>query len=273
MSPPTQPNSNQVPTVTRLHSTQARPRVGIGTSLVVVVLLIALIGTLLEYFGVFNLIPDFGRRGRPYIELGVWQPAEFTDVPEDFWASADIRELAQQGIISGSSSNEFRPNQPITRAELAAMLQAAFNRNPTPGFVRSVQAVFDPETTALTGGFSDISANYWAAPAIADAKAAGFFNGYADGEFRPDQPISRANALVAIARGLGLELGSATRDSLWFYRDAAQIPEPAKDWIATATKAGIRLERSEPPLLQPQQNLTRAEAAVLIRQALRQNSQ
>ncbi|MBE9182494.1 S-layer homology domain-containing protein [Oculatella sp. LEGE 06141] len=272
MSSPT----DSSPKKTRLSHQPSRPehRNALGASLIALFLLIALISTVLEYFGVINLLPNFGRRGRPYIELGVWQPAEFTDIPEDFWASEAIEELVDQGVIKGFPNREFRPNQPITRAEFAVMVQAAFNQTPTPNFMRSIQATFNSNAVQLTGGFRDISSDFWAASAIANTAQSNFFNGFPNNEFRPDEPISKVNALVAIANGLGLDSDGATRDSLWYYRDADQIPEYAKNDVAAATEARIYLSRlSEPTFLQPTRPLTRAEAANLIQQALRHMGQ
>jgi len=270
MSPQSHTQSDNASDIRVEHSTQPRQRAGLGISLALLLLLAVLVSAIFEYFGVTNFIPNFGRRGRPSIELGVWQPVKFTDVSEGYWAEPYIEDLTQQGIVSGFPDNTFRPNQPVSRAEFAAMLQAAFNENPAPRFARSLQAVIDSESTSLTGGFTDIPPDFWAGPAIADMTKAGFFSGFPYKRFRPDQAVSRANAIAAIANGLGLDSDSATRDSLWFYRDADQIPEYAKDPVATATKAGIRLYQSDPPLLRPDQSLTRAEAAVLIHQAIEQ---
>jgi hypothetical protein len=267
MSPQTQAESNTT-SIRNQHSTQPRRRTGLGTVLSLL-LLLTLVSAIFEYFGILNLISGFGRLGKPSIELGIWQPARFTDVSETFWARPYIKDLSRRGIVRGFPDRTFQPNQPVNRAEFAAMLQAAFNQNPTPRIARSLQVFVDAESTALTGGFRDVPPDFWAGSAIADMTEAGFFSGFPDDEFRPNQPVSRANAIAAIANGLDLE--TATRDFLWFYRDATQIPEYAKDAIAAATEAGVRLYQSEPPLLQPNQNLTRAEATVLIYQALEQS--
>jgi len=233
-------------------------------------MLVAFIGLILEYFGALNLIPNFGRRGKPDLALGLWKPAQLTDVSQGNWASSYIKNMAQKGIVKGYPTGEFRPNQPATRAEFAMMLQVAFNLAPTPSLVRSVRSFFDPQAVPANGGFRDVSSEHWAASAIADVTAKGFLSGFPDGEFRPEQPISRANALVAIANGLGLKRNAATNDPLWFYRDAAQIPAYAKDQIVAATEADIRLRQLQPTLLRPNQALTRAEAATLLDQAIKQ---
>lgn len=273
MSPPVHSHPvNEMPTPA--HEPIPRKRgSGLGASIALLLLLIVAMGTVLEYFGVINLIAGFGRRGRPYIYLGAWQPAELTaDVPEDFWASDSIEALAERGIIRGFPNGEFRPSQPVTRAEFATMLDTAFNSSPTPEFVRSVWAFFNPNEEQLTGGFSDVSSDYWAASPIADTTQAGFFNGFPNDEFRPEQPISKAAALVAIANALDLDPATAMRDSLWYYQDAAEIPEYAKEGIAAAIEAGVYLGdlSAESTQLQPSQSLTRAEAAVLIHRALEQ---
>ncbi|MEI2582640.1 S-layer homology domain-containing protein [Scytonema sp. PRP1] len=273
MSPPVHSHPvNKTPTPAN-EPIHRKRRSGLGASLVLLLLLLVALGTVLEYFGVINLIAGFGRRGRPYIHLGTWQAAELTaDVPEDFWASDSIEALAEQGIIRGFPNGEFRPSQPVTRAEFATMLDTAFNSSPTPEFARSVWAFLSPDEEQLTGGFSDVSSDYWAASAIADTTQAGFFSGFPNGEFRPEQPISKAASLVAIANALDLDPATAMRDSLWYYQDAAEIPEYAKEDVAAAIEAGVYLgDFSVGSIqLQPNQPLTRAEAAVLIHRALEQ---
>jgi hypothetical protein len=266
MSPQTHPNSAETTNETYPARGHRRSS-GTGTSIALLLLVIALAGAMLEYFGVINLIPNFGRRGRPYIELGSWQPAKFSDVPDNYWASPYINDLAQRGVIKGLASNQFHPAQPITRAQFASMLQAAFDSTPTPRFIRSIESFFSPNPA---GQFQDVPQDFWAAPAIADAVDTGFLSGFPNNEFHPTQPVSRVNALVAIANGLNLTASS--RNAIWFYQDAPQIPDYAKEAVAAATEAGIRLRQSEPPLLRPNQNLTRAEAAVLIDRALQQQA-
>lgn len=246
---------------------------GLGVSLALLLFLLVALGTVLEYFGVINLIAGFGRRGKPYIYLGAWQATELTaDVPEGFWANDSIEALAERGIVRGFPNGEFCPSQPVTRAEFATMLDVAFNSSPTPEFVRSVWAFFNPNEEQLTGGFSDVSSGYWAASAIADTTQAGFFSGFPNNEFRPAQPISKVAALVAIANALDLDPATAMRDSLWYYQDAAEIPEYAKEDVAAAIEAGVYLGdlSVESIQLQPNQPLTRAEAATLIHRALKQ---
>lgn len=238
----------------------------VAASLAVLLLLLAIIGTVLEYFGVTNVVPHFGRMGRPYLELGVWEPAEFTDVPDDYWARPYIERLGRQGIIRGFPNGEFRPEDTVTRAEFAAMLRNAFIPSPTPGFVRSIGSVLGADDQDR---FADVPSDFWAYPAIADIRDAGFLSGFPNGEFRPNQELTRVNAVVAIANGLELEPSLPAQDVLQrVYVDSADIPDYAVNPVAAVTEAGLRLDLTNPNQFNPNQPATRAEVAALLYQAL-----
>ncbi|MBE9105462.1 fasciclin domain-containing protein [Nostoc cf. edaphicum LEGE 07299] len=177
-----------------------------------------------------------------------------SDVSSDYWARPFIQALAENNVISGFPDGTYRPNQPVTRAEFAALIQKAFgNQNR----VRQLSA----------GGFSDVPANYWAAAAIQNAYEIGFLAGYPGNVFRPNQEIPRVQGIVALSSGLGLT-GGDTSTLTNFYNDASAIPEYAVGSVAAATVGNLVVNYPDVKQLNPQQSLTRAEAAALLYQAL-----
>jgi S-layer homology domain len=179
------------------------------------------------------------------------QPKNFTDVPVGFWASPYIEELSKRGVITGFTDNTFQPDKPVTRAEFASMIQKAF----------------DQPKVKPTLNFSDIPANYGGAAAIDEAIQTGFMTGYPKGVFKPEQPISRLELLLALATGLKLPLSGADQ-ALANYADANTVPKWATDKIGAAIAADIVVKDNQPNQLKPKQIGTRADAAALIYQAL-----
>ncbi|MBE9124668.1 MULTISPECIES: S-layer homology domain-containing protein [unclassified Coleofasciculus] len=182
-------------------------------------------------------------------------PAEtvnFTDVPEEFWASSYIAALVRRDIMSGYTDGTFRPNSTINRAEFAALLRKAF----------------DQEPTLQTPNFQDITSDFWGWSAIQETTKTNFLRGYPDKTFRPEQPIPKVQVLVALASGLGLETPSSVPEVLQAYQDAEQIPNYATQKVAAATDAGIVINYPNAQSLNPNQDATRAEVAALIYQAL-----
>jgi len=179
----------------------------------------------------------------------------FSDVGTDYWSGPFIQALATRNVISGFPDGTFRPNQAVTRAEFAAMIQRAFNQNP----VRQLSA----------SGFTDVPANYWAASAIREAYETGFMSGYPDNTFRPNQQIPKVQAITALSSGLNLSTSNASSDILnTYYSDASAIPDYAVNNVAAATQANIVVNYPDVKQLNPQVPLTRAEAAALLYQAL-----
>lgn len=182
------------------------------------------------------------------------QRANFLDVPQDFWAYPFITTLAQRGIVNGFPGGYFKPTDPVTRAEFAALLQAAFAQNPG----RDNVAVF-----------RDVPPDFWAVPAIDRAIQTGFLRGYPGDVFQPQQEIPRVQVLVALATGLNLAPPSFPGQVLQsLYRDADQIPQYATEKVAAASTAGLVVNYPDAKLLNPNQNATRAEVAAIIHQAL-----
>lgn len=181
------------------------------------------------------------------------QPVKFSDVPSNYWANPYISGLRQRGIIAAFPAGYYRPNQPVTRAEFAAVLERAFGTR----------------ITNNTDNFKDISRSFWAAPAIKKASGSGFLQGYPDDTFRPKQEIPRVQAIVALASGLDLK-APANPDQILqkYYKDAAQIPAYARRQVAAATQAGIVVSHPNPQALRPNQNATRADIAALVYEAL-----
>lgn len=108
----------------------------------------------------------------------------FTDVQKGEWYNVSVSTMAKMGIVEGDPEGTFRPNESITRAEFAA--------------IASRFEVLSYDGSDL---FSDIS-GHWAAEYINSAVVRGWITGYADGTFRPDQNISRAEAMTLVNRVL-----------------------------------------------------------------------
>ena len=176
----------------------------------------------------------------------------FPDVPPDYWASPFVEELAKRGITVGSADGTFRPEQLVTRAEYAVLVQKAFDKQESQGAI----------------AFTDIPANFWATPAIDAAVKQGFLKGYPDGGFQPNKEISRLQVLLSLVNGLGLPRPDQPESVLTLFQDSAQIPEWAVPAAGTAAESNIVVNYPALDQLKPDQPTTRAEVAALIYQAL-----
>ena len=108
----------------------------------------------------------------------------YTDVTNDYWANTAISTMTGLGIVQGRSATTFDPKAPITRAQFAAIC-----------------ARFDTGVSSGSRTFSDIS-GHWAEKYIERAAELGWIQGIADGTFRPDTYITRAQAMTMINRVL-----------------------------------------------------------------------
>jgi parallel beta-helix repeat protein len=174
----------------------------------------------------------------------------FKDVPGGYWAKGYIEALASQNIIAGFPDGSFRPNEPVTRAQFATIINKALSpASKRPGI-----------------DFKDLKSNFWAYAAIQSAYQGQYVSGYPDGTFKPQQQIPRVQVLVSLANGLGLNAG--TQNALSFYTDAAQIPKYATDSVAAATSRLLVINYPNVKQLNPNREATRAEVAAFVYQAL-----
>ena len=114
----------------------------------------------------------------------------FKDVPANAWYASAVSTLARLGVLSGRTPDTFAPNAPITRAEFT-----------------TICARLDQSESAAERVFSDIG-GHWAEQDILRAAALGWTRGYPDGSFRPQNSITRAEAITMINRVLGRSPGS-----------------------------------------------------------------
>lgn len=178
--------------------------------------------------------------------------ASFYDVQSNHWAKGFIEALAARDIIKGFPDGSFRPNEPVTRAQFAAMVRNAFNKPNRRNPVR----------------FADVPSNYWAYAAIEDAYQKGFMSGYPGNVFNPSQNIPRVQVLVALSNGLNYTPAGSTANILQVYSDAYSIPDYARNSIAAATENQIVVSYPNVRVLNPNQIATRADVAAFIYQAL-----
>ena len=144
--------------------------------------------------------------------------SSYCDVARSKWFNVYVATLENAGVIVDTSTNgAFRPDDAITRAELAAML-AQF-----------------ADIESASNSFSDVSTRHWAADEIAVCAKMGWINGYPDGSFRPDQTVTRAEMMAMINRALvrtpksvsdllsGMKTWSDNaRTSEWYYLDVQE---------------------------------------------------
>ena len=108
----------------------------------------------------------------------------YSDVAAGAWYNHAVSTLSAMGIVKGDTKGKFNPDAPITRAEFAA-----------------IAARFDDKANTTAADFSDI-ASHWAKNEISAASNNGWINGYPDGTFKPDNHITRAEAMTLVNRVL-----------------------------------------------------------------------
>lgn len=190
---------------------------------------------------------------------------------------AAVAALAVRGVVAGFPDGTFRPNDPVTRGQLARLLVGALAPGGGPGAGAGAPAGAGPAAArgagpvgpgGAEGGahagrpwpapsrFADLT-GHWALPYAEDAAERGVLVGYPDGTFRPDRPVTRAEAVVAVARAARLRPGGPLP-----YADADRIPPWAAEWVAAAVGAGLTRDLFG-DRLDPARPATRAEVAAL----------
>lgn len=190
-----------------------------------------------------RLTADQGFRDRMY-KLLVHTDAlvgNYVDIA-GHWAQDAIANLNELHLVEGYDTYRFWPDRPITRAEAVTLIVKAF------GYVKQRDVAFP-----------DVAADYWAYGAIAQAIQAGIVEGYPDGRFQPDGPLSRVEMAVLFGKALGIngKLRGDTPfadigDDYWALPVLKQMS--AEGWV---TGYADRTFRPDVPT-------TRAEFAVLL---------
>ena len=110
----------------------------------------------------------------------------FPDVPADAWYATAVNTLASLGMVSGDENGNYRPNDPITRAEFC-VIALAF--------------AYEPENAVCY--FGDVSRSDWFYTYVAQAASYGWIGGYTNGNFGPNDRITRAQVTTIVNNMLG----------------------------------------------------------------------
>ena len=151
--------------------------------------------------------------------------SSFNDVSKSEWYSDYIGYLSKYGIIKGYADNTFRPNDNVSRAEFVAMT------------VRFNSLFNEVKKGSYTVKYTDVATNYWAYSDVAYAKHAGWLNGYADGTFKGDNTITRAEVVTVVNKATGRTADESyikknvsvlnkftdiRNNSIWYYADVME---------------------------------------------------
>ncbi|MFX3631641.1 MAG: S-layer homology domain-containing protein, partial [Candidatus Pristimantibacillus sp.] len=183
-----------------------------------------------------------------YAVLAVDEPSQeevrFSDI-SGHWAEANFIQAVTSGMVGGYPDGMFKPNHTVTRAEFAVMLMNA--QKPQ----RESAALMFTDTEKIPA---------WAQKAVAQAVEAGIVNGYADGTFRPNAEITRAEmaAMIVSSLKLTIEENEATG-----FADDKSIPSWSRGAAAVLRQLGI-MEGSGANRFNSDAKATRAEAVTII---------
>ncbi len=192
-------------------------------------------GTHTGYDIVRNIYKDGGIKTKPpYYDL------------EKHWAGKDVIQMMSKGYMKGYPDKTFKPDNPVTRAEMATM----------------ISSVFGVKDKAAALPFTDVKPDSWYYGSVSSCYAHGLFTYYGTA-FRPDAKATREDAAAAIAPFLP-DTASADLSS---YKDAGEVSQYAKSAIQKAVAAGI-IKGRQGGYLSPKGSVTRAELAVMIERAL-----
>ena len=172
----------------------------------------------------------------------------FGDVDEDDWFAQAVSYVADEGLMQGTGEDTFSPDATTTRGMIVTILYQLEGKPAVSG-----------------ASFSDVSSGDYYADAVAWAAQLGLVSGYGNGQFGPNDAITReqtAAILYAYAQYKGWveDQGDATLEG---FQDQAQVSDYAVEALAWAVDAGL-ISGTSQDTLSPAGSATRAQAAVML---------
>jgi N-acetylneuraminic acid mutarotase/transcription elongation GreA/GreB family factor len=189
----------------------------------------------------------------------VWHPLEFADAVEH-WAQEAVNDMGSRMVVGGFEDGTFKPDEKMTRAEFASIVVRGLGLKLEKGKV----------------SFSDVQSSEWYADAVATAADYGLINGYADGAFRPQDNITREQAMTILAKAMAISglkerlIASGAGETANAFVDADSIAEWAKAGVSETVEAGIVSGRVG-NVLDPKADVSRAEVSVMVRNLLQKS--
>lgn len=165
----------------------------------------------------------------------------FNDVKENAWYSEAIYKWSQNGIVSGYEDYSFRPQNQVTRAELAAV----------------IDRIFKLEDSTYAKSYEDVNEGKWYASAIEHVSSAGLMKDTGE-RFKPDQPVTREELAYAFSRAYSLTKAEAKT-----FKDQGDISDWAIESVQALVGNGYMLGMPDGSFA-PQAYLTRAQMMMVI---------
>jgi hypothetical protein len=170
------------------------------------------------------------------------------------WGQSEVEVLVARHLVLGTGEDSFEPDRVITRAELATLLV----RMAGAGLLATVPLGAAPR-------FGDVAPDAWYFEYVETAARLGLVQG-ADGQFRPNDPVSRQEMAIMLLRAMG-ESGLAQGDASLAYDDVDSVADWALGYVARASELGL-MQGTGPGIFAPLGAATRAQAAVVLLRAL-----
>ena len=174
----------------------------------------------------------------------------YPDVPYGYWASCDINALTENDILAGYPNGMFKPGTNISRAEMATMVVKGFNLK---------------SCSSDTNLFSDVPQSHWASKNIASAVENGIMAGYPNNTFKPNQPLTRAEAFSIIAKNINCPMDQCKAEEILSkYSDGKTVPAWAKVPVAKVLDNNGLCDFPQSNVINANKDASRAEVASMM---------
>ena len=177
----------------------------------------------------------------------------YTDIPDDYWAAEEIEDVVTKNIVPVYGDNTYRPLETVTRVDWTEWLLRALGLAQAP--------------ITASPNYSDVDETTYGYPSIARSDQFGLIYGYTDGEFKPQRFITKcetASIMSHITKDTEVDTSN-----LYQFADYKEIPNWGMFPFSKAIKYGLYVNYPLETELNPNRELNRAEAAVLLARLMR----